>query len=490
MSRAVIHNPNAAEILAALLRQGIAPSGLTVDSRKIRPGMAFAAYPGEAGDGRRYIAAAIAAGASAILWEQNEFVWPAEFGNVPNIPVADLKNKLGGIAAQLYGDPSRDLWITGVTGTNGKTSCTQWLAQAFSALGRKTAVIGTLGNGFPPDLDYTGNTTPDAAVLQAALADYRAAGATGVAMEVSSHGLDQGRVNGVQFDVAVLTNLTRDHLDYHGDMASYAAAKAQLFAWPDLRYAVLNLDDEFGREMASKHQRGPVQVVGYGFERGNVRGSRLQLSSAGLAMTVNSDWGRAELQSSLLGRFNAHNLLASLAALLVSGVDLDAAIAALSAVDAVAGRMQAIGGNGQPLVVVDYAHTPDALEKVLSTLRELNSAGRVWCVFGCGGERDAGKRPLMGAIAMRLADRAVVTSDNPRNEDPQTIITAIRAGMNGNEMVAIDRAEAIAEAIKQARPGDVVLIAGKGHEDYQEIAGVKYPFSDLAVARQALEVRA
>lgn len=490
MSRAANHNHNAAEVLAALLRQGVAPGGLTADSRKIRPGMAFAAYPGEAGDGRRYIAAAIAAGAAAILWEQAGFIWPAEFGAVPNIPVTDLKDKVGEIAAQVYGDPSRELWVTGVTGTNGKTSCTQWLAQAFSALGRKTAVIGTLGNGFPPELEYTGNTTPDAAVLQAALAEYRAAGAAGVAMEVSSHGLDQGRVNGVQFDVAVLTNLTRDHLDYHGDMASYAAAKALLFAWPGLRYAVLNLDDEFGREMASKHQHGPVQVVGYGFERGNVRGSRLQLSSAGLAMTVESDWGRAELHSPLLGRFNAHNLLASLATLLVSGVGVDAAVAALSAVGAVAGRMQAIGGNGQPLVVVDYAHTPDALEKVLSSLRELNPAGRLWCVFGCGGERDAGKRPLMGAIAMRLADRVVVTSDNPRSEDPHAIIDAIRAGMNGNEMVAADRTQAIAEAIKQAQAGDVVLIAGKGHEDYQEIAGVKYPFSDLSVARQALEVRA
>ena len=488
MSRTAPHN--AANILAALTRQGVVLTGLTADSRQIRPGMAFAAYPGEAGDGRRYIAAAIKAGAVAVLWEAADFSWPVEFAGIPNVSVRDLKDSIGEIAALVYGDPSAGMWVIGVTGTNGKTSCTQWLAQSFTALGRKTAVIGTLGNGFPPELDYTGNTTPDAAVLQAALADYRAAGAVNVAMEVSSHGLDQGRVNGVQFDVAVLTNLTRDHLDYHGDMASYAGAKAKLFAWPGLRYAILNLDDEFGREQALNLQADAVQVVGYGFKQGNVRCSNLQLSTAGLVMQVETDWGNAELRSPLLGRFNAHNLLASLAAMLVSGVTLTDAVTALSQVTAVAGRMQAIGGGEQPLVVIDYAHTPDALEKVLMSLRELNPGGKMWCVFGCGGERDAGKRPLMGAIAMQQADQVMVTSDNPRGEDAQTIIAAIRAGMNGQEMVMADRAQAISAAITQAQAGDVVLVAGKGHEDYQEIAGVKYPFSDLLVARQALEARA
>ena len=487
MSRAATHN--AAGILAAFTRQGVAISGVTADSRQIKPGMVFAAYPGEAGDGRRYIAAAIQAGAVAVLWEQAGFSWPHEFAGVPNLAVPNLKGSIGEIAAQIYGDPSSDLWVVGVTGTNGKTTCTQWLAQGFTALARKTAVIGTLGNGFPPALDYTGNTTPDAAVLQAALADYRAAGAIGVAMEVSSHGLDQGRVNGVQFDVAVLTNLTRDHLDYHGDMASYAAAKARLFAWSGLRYAVLNLDDAFGRELAAQLQHTAVQVVGYGFAQGNVRGSHLQLSPAGLVMRVETDWGNAELHSSLLGRFNAHNLLASLATLLVSGVALTDAVTVLSTVTAVAGRMQAIGGGQQPLVVVDYAHTPDALEQVLMSLRELNPSGKVWCVFGCGGERDAGKRPLMGAIALQQADHVMVTSDNPRSENPQAIIASICAGMDGTEMVTVDRAQAIINVIAQANVGDVVLVAGKGHEDYQEIAGVKYPFSDVLVASQALEAR-
>ena len=481
---------NAADILAALMRQGIAVAGMTVDSRQVKPGMVFAAYPGEAGDGRLHVAAASKAGAVAILWEQADFNWPEELGSVPNIPVHDLKDKVGEIAAQIYGNPSHDLWVMGVTGTNGKTSCTQWLAQGFAALCRKTAVVGTLGNGFPPKLDYTGNTTPDAAVLQASLAQYRDAEAAGVAMEVSSHGLDQGRVNGVQFDVAVLTNLTRDHLDYHGDMDSYAKAKARLFEWPGLGYAILNLDDAFGRELAAKHAQGPAKVIGYGFEHGNVVGKDLMLSPTGLVMTIESDWGCAEMHSPLLGRFNAQNLLACLAVMLVSGVALQDAVAALSTVKAVDGRMQTIGGNLAPLVVIDYAHTPDALEKVLMSLRELNSTGQIWCVFGCGGERDAGKRPIMGEIAMRLADRVMVTSDNPRGENPQEIIAAIRTGMNGLEQVEANRALAIAKVVASAKVGDVVLVAGKGHEDYQEIAGIKYPFRDLLVASQALEARA
>ena len=477
------------EVLADFARLGVVLTGLTTDSRHIKPGMAFAAYPGAAGDGRDYIGAAIAAGAAAVLWEAADFSWAAAWAKVPNLAVRDLKVKVGAIAAQVYGNPGRDLWTIGVTGTNGKTSCTQWLAQSLTGLSRKAAVMGTLGNGFIPDLVYTGNTTTDAALLQATLANYRAAGATSVVMEVSSHGLDQGRVNGVEFDVAVLTNLSRDHLDYHGDMASYAAAKARLFDWPELRYAVLNLDDAFGRELAARHPVNTAQVVGYGFEQGEVRGSELRLSPAGLEMQVATPWGRAELRASLLGRFNAHNLLACLATLLVSEVTLDAAIRVLSAVTPVAGRMQALGGQGAPWIVIDYAHSPDALEKVLLTLREMHLNGKLWCVFGCGGERDAGKRPLMGAIASRWADQVVVTSDNPRSEDPLAIIAAVRAGMNGQEMVEANRAQAIAEVVAQAQVGDVVLIAGKGHEDYQEVAGVKYPFSDLQVAQQSLELR-
>ena len=479
----------ASEVLADFARLGVSLTGLTTDSRQLKPGMAFAAYPGTAGDGRDYIGAAIAAGAAAVLWDAADFSWVPAWGKVPNLAVRDLKSRVGSIAAQIYGNPGRDLWTIGVTGTNGKTSCTQWMAQGLNSLSRKTAVMGTLGNGFLPDLIYTGNTTTDAALLQATLAGYRDAGATAVVMEVSSHGLAQGRVTGVEFDVAVLTNLSRDHLDYHGDMASYAAAKARLFDWPELRYAVLNLDDAFGRELAAKRPVNTAQVVGYGFEQGEVRGSELQLSPAGLVLQVTTPWGQAELHSSLLGRFNAHNLLACLATLLVSEVTLADAIHVLSAIAPVAGRMQALGGDGAPWVVIDYAHSPDALEKVLLTLREIHLAGKVWCVFGCGGERDVGKRPLMGAIASRWADQVMVTSDNPRSEDPLAIIAAVRAGMNGNEMVEANRAQAIAEVVARAQVGDVVLIAGKGHEDYQEIAGVKYPFSDLQAAQQSLEIR-
>ncbi len=476
----------AADILVAFAHLGV--TGITSDSRQVRAAMVFAAYPGEAGDGRNYIAAAVAAGAAAVVWEAADFEWPVAFAQVPNFAVPGLRDVLGEIAAAVYGKPSETMWVIGVTGTNGKTSCTQWIAQSLNVLARKTAIIGTLGNGIPPDLHYTGNTTPDATVVQAALRDYRESGATALAMEVSSHGLDQGRVCGVQFDVAVLTNFTQDHLDYHGDMATYATAKSKLFAWPNLRYAILNSDDVLGRELVSK--TSATSVVTYGFDVADVRGSDLQLSLAGLHMQVDTPWGAGRLSSALLGRFNAHNLLATLAVLLVSDVAFDDALRVLAQVQPVAGRMQTLGGGVQPLVVVDYAHTPDALEKVLQTLRELNPVGKLWCVFGCGGERDAGKRPLMGAAVSQYADRAMVTSDNPRSEQPQQIIDAIRAGMNGQEMVEIDRALAINSVIAQAQAGDVVLIAGKGHEDYQEVAGVKYPFSDVQVAQLALKASA
>jgi UDP-N-acetylmuramoyl-L-alanyl-D-glutamate--2,6-diaminopimelate ligase len=478
------HAQTAAKVIAAFAHLGV--TGITSDSRQIQAGMVFAAYPGEAGDGRRYIAAAIATGAVAVVWEAADFVWQSEFAAVPNISVVDLRDALGDIAASVYGNASADMWVIGVTGTNGKTSCTQWIAQALNQLTRKTAIIGTLGNGIPPDLHYTGNTTPDATLVQAALREYHDADAQAVAMEVSSHGLDQGRVHGVQFDIAVLTNFTQDHLDYHGDMASYAAVKSRLFNWSGLRYAILNIDDELGRQLA---MQTAAKVVSYGFSAADVRGSDLQLSLTGLSMQVDTPWGSGRLTSVLLGRFNAHNLLASLAVLLVSDVPFADALRTLGQSHAVAGRMQTLGGDSQPLVVVDYAHTPDALEKVLQTLRELNPAGQLWCVFGCGGDRDVGKRPLMGAVASRYADKLILTSDNPRSEDPLAIIAAIRAGTDGLASVVLDRAQAINSVIQQARAGDVVLIAGKGHEDYQEVAGVKQPFSDVTVAQVALQAR-
>ncbi|MFA5241843.1 MAG: UDP-N-acetylmuramoyl-L-alanyl-D-glutamate--2,6-diaminopimelate ligase [Sulfuricella sp.] len=465
---------------------------LIADSRRIQPGDAFAAYPGDEADGRDFIPQAIAAGANAVLWDSDGFSWNDDW-KVPGLGIAGLRQAIGEIASRVCGDPSKLLWTVGVTGTNGKTSCAHWIARCLAEAGRKTALIGTLGNGFPNELSSTANTTPDAVTLHNLLRHYQEQGASAVAMEVSSHGLHQGRVNGVHFDVALLTNLSRDHLDYHGDMASYAAAKATLFDWPGLEYAVLNLDDPFGVELAGKLGCSGVKVVGYGFEgeaKGchmRIKGRALGMDENGLRFEVATPWGKAAISSAMLGRFNASNLLGTLAVLLVSGIPLEAAVAALAQVKAVAGRVQQLGGAGKPLVVVDYAHTPDALEKVLQTLREIKSAqASLICVFGCGGNRDKGKRPLMGAAASRLADSAIVTSDNPRNEDPRTILAEITSAMEANFHIEEDRAAAIDRAIRQARPGDIVLIAGKGHEDYQEIKGVKLPFNDAEVAQRAL----
>ncbi len=464
------------------------PRKLTADSRKVDAETLFMAYPGERLDGRDFIAQAVAQGAAAVLWEREGFAWNPSW-QVPNAGVMGLRAHAGEVADAFYGQPSSKLWMVGVTGTNGKTSCSHWLSQAFTALGRKTAAVGTLGNGFSGALSEAVNTTPDPILLHGLLAEYLAQGAAGVAMEVSSHGLVQGRVNGVHFDVAVLTNLSRDHLDYHGDMAAYAAAKKQLFQWPGLGCAVLNADEAFGREIAEELRDAEVRVLTYGLQGGDVRGSGLMLDQNGMRMDVTTPMGQARLEVAVVGKFNASNLLAVLATLLASEVSLAEAVEVLNAVKPVAGRMQRLGGQGKPLVVVDYAHTPDALEKVLAALRE-QTAGKLVCVFGCGGNRDKGKRPLMGEAASRLADEVIVTSDNPRHEAPLAIIEDILAGMDGNYVVEADRAAAIARAIEQAAEGDVVLLAGKGHEDYQEIDGVRLPFSDLEVARRALEVTA
>jgi UDP-N-acetylmuramoyl-L-alanyl-D-glutamate--2,6-diaminopimelate ligase len=486
---------DAATIVAALLHQGGRAEGISSDSRQVRSGMLFAAYPGLRQDGRHYIAAALAAGASGVVWEAADFVWPVEFSAVPNVPVMGLKSRLGELAAYVYGDASRGLWMVGVTGTNGKTSCTHWLARAMNGVARKTAVMGTLGNGLPDALQQTGNTTPDAAVVQQTLAAFRQQGVIAVAVEVSSEGLDQGRVDAVQFDVAVLTNLTRDHLDYHGDMASYAAAKARLFDWPGLAYAIVNRDDAFGRELLACPAAG-VQRLAYGLGDGmggelkaDVHGHGIRIAGNGLAMQVDTPWGSSEIQAPVLGKFNASNLLAVLGVLLVSGITLTEAAEQIALLHPPAGRMQTLGAGGEPLVVVDYAHTPDALEQVLLTLRAL-TPGTLWCVLGCGGDRDVGKRPLMGEVASRLADRVVLTADNPRSEQVLDIIADMRAGMTGDETVEPDRRAAIFSVVTQARAGDVVLVAGKGHEDYQEIAGVKYPFRDVSVAQEALACKA
>jgi len=475
---------------------GVKISRLATDSRAVLPSDTFVAYPGDRADGRQFIPQAIANGANAVIWDANGFKWNDAW-HVPNLAVTDLRHHAGEIAAYVYGNPSGKLWMVGVTGTNGKTSCSHWIAQSFGALGKKTALVGTLGNGFPGALQPALNTTPDAVRLHGLLADYLMQGAQAVAMEVSSHALQQGRVNGVEYNVALLTNLSRDHLDYHGDMQHYAAAKRRLFDWRRLKYAVLNLDDEFGVQLATQLQDAEVEVVGYGLNDAALKlaehlglrmvyGGALQMNSQGICLQVHSSWGGAALHSPLVGRFNAENLLGAMAVLLVSGMTLDNAVRELSRANAVPGRMQTFGGNGHPSVVVDYAHTPDALEKVLQALREV-TGGKLVCVFGCGGDRDRGKRPMMGTIAAKLADGCIVTSDNPRSEEPADIIAAVVSGMNKwNYRIIEDRAEAIMRAIHDADAADTVLLAGKGHESYQEINGVKHPFSDIDAAQRAL----
>lgn len=485
---------------------GVAIKNLVADSRLVKPGDTFLAYAGENTDGRKFIPQAIVAGVNAILWDPNNFTWNPNW-HIPSLPIEGLKANAGLIASHVYGHPSEKLWMVGITGTNGKTSCSHWYAQAMASLGKKTAVLGTLGSGFSGDLDLTENTTPDATVLQRSLGQYVAQGAQVAVMEVSSHGLVQGRVNGTAFSIAMLTNLSRDHLDYHKDMNAYAAAKARLFFWPGLKYAVINMDDVLGVELSRQISNKSTKILGYGFyfpekrypdSFSMVYGSNLKFDIDGLEFDIEFEDNHEHLKVGLLGKFNASNLLAVAATMLASGIRLPDVVRVLQSVQPIPGRMQKYGGVDQPIVIVDYAHTPDALEKVLCTLRELLRTmnqknemakhGRLIGVVGCGGDRDRGKRALIGEVATRLADEVIFTSDNPRSEDPMEIIKDIVAGTTKtNYQIEIDRALAIYQVMANARKGDMILIAGKGHEKYQEIKGKKLPFSDGDVVRQVLK---
>jgi UDP-N-acetylmuramoyl-L-alanyl-D-glutamate--2,6-diaminopimelate ligase len=455
---------------------------LTSDSRRAAPGTAFFAWPGEAADGRRYIGDAIARGAAAVVWEKEDFSWNSAL-RVPQAGIKNLKEKAGDLANQFYSRPSESLWMCGVTGTNGKTTCSQWIAAALAQGGEKTAVVGTLGAGFPDRLNPVANTTPDALEIHSLLKDFRDQGAAATAMEVSSHGLDQGRVNGVAFDCALFTNLTHDHLDYHRSMQAYGAAKAKLFESPGLETAVINLDDPFGRELA---KRTRARVLGYGFSQDAfLVGERTGQNT--LKVRTNSE--SIEVAFPHVGTFNLSNALGVLGCLIARGLSFKESAQRLSKLPSVPGRMQTVGDR--PLVVVDYAHTPDALEKVLAALKPVAQArgGKLAVVFGAGGDRDPAKRPAMGAVASRLADRVMLTSDNPRSEDPLAIIDAIRRGTTGRVAADSDRESAIRSAIAEADGADVILVAGKGHETTQEIAGRRTPFSDLDVAAAALGAR-
>lgn len=459
-------------------------TGLTLDSREAGPGMVFFALPGRRHDGRDHIAQAVEAGAAAVVYETEG---GAQFsGAVPMLGIDGLASQLSAIAGRFYGEPSSQLGLVGVTGTNGKTSVSQMLAQAFSARGEPCGVIGTLGSGLVGELLDHGMTTPDALRVQQQLAQMRDAGARRVCMEVSSHALDQGRVAALDFDIAIFTNLSLDHLDYHGDMESYGAAKAKLFQRP-LNMAVINLDDDFGQRLAPSCA---APVLGYSTQRSSadLYAAEARFDSDGIHALLHYQGQQAELHSELLGAFNLSNLLAVVGSLLAAGVSLAESAALVSRVAPPAGRMQRLGGGGRPLVVIDYAHTPDALEKALAALRA-HTAGRLTCLFGCGGDRDNGKRPQMGRIAEQGADRVVITDDNPRGEASCCIIEQICRGIEAPQRVTVlaNRAEAIAHTISRAQADDVILIAGKGHETYQEIRGVRHPFNDLQQAELALE---
>ena len=476
------------DVFRQLAAQGAMIERLSSDSRRCTPGVAFLAYPGEAADGRAHIEEAIVRGASAVLWEQKDFAWRQEW-RVPNVSVPGLKQRAGALAHEFYGRPSEALWICGVTGTNGKTSCSQWIAALLGKKGRKAGVIGTLGSGYPGALAAGINTTPDAVETQFLLKSFLNQGASAVAMEVSSHGLVQGRLNGVRFACALFTNLSHDHLDYHGSMSAYAEAKARLFDVPGLEAAVLNLDDALGVQLA-RRLSGRVRTIGYSLASASAGVDEYvaAVRITGAQVEIDSSWGRVQASIPQLGRFNVANALGVLGCLVANGISFDEGAALLATLPPVPGRMQAVGQ--EPLVVIDYAHTPDALQNVLQALRPVAAArgGRLAVVFGAGGDRDPTKRPLMGAIAARLADRVLITSDNPRSEDPLLIIDAIRRGAPGCEAEP-DRARAIDKMISESEKQDVILIAGKGHETYQEIAGRRLHFSDEEHARAALERR-
>jgi UDP-N-acetylmuramoyl-L-alanyl-D-glutamate--2,6-diaminopimelate ligase len=464
---------------------------LRTDSRQVMPGDAFIAWPGYARDGREYVAAALAAGASTCLVEEADV---ERFGfvdaRVASLP--GLKARTGEIAAAFFGTPTDTLDVIAVTGTNGKTSSAWWIAQASAQLGKRCGVVGTLGIGEPPKLDYNGLTTPDPVLLQAAFARMRDQDFSACAIEASSIGIVEGRLAGTAVRVAVFTNFTQDHLDYHGDMNAYWVAKRALFGFPGMRAAVINLDDAKGDSLAAELASLDVWTTGVQRRDARLTARDLRYTGDGLAFTLHEGGEGVDVQTGLIGDYNAANLLGVAGALRAQGHALADVARALARVTPVPGRMQRVGnGRELPQVVIDYAHTPDALDKALSALQGLAAArgGELVCVFGCGGDRDRGKRPQMGAIAARLSGRVVVTTDNPRTEAPAQILADITAAAPAATVIEA-REEAIRAAITQAGARDIVLIAGKGHEDYQEVNGVRRPFSDVAEARAALLERA
>jgi UDP-N-acetylmuramoyl-L-alanyl-D-glutamate--2,6-diaminopimelate ligase len=485
-------------------------SDVTLDSRAAGPGALFLACQGHGRHGAEFVGEALTRGARAVLYEPSagapELVEAGLSGfardggggadDVFVAAVPHLSRHVGTIADRFFGEPSQAVTVAGITGTNGKTTCAWLLAQALSQCDRPAAYMGTIGFGFPGVLAATEHTTADAVTVHRRLAAMRELGAEVVSMEVSSHALDQHRVGGVRFHTAAFTNLTRDHLDYHGTMTAYADAKARLFAWPGLALRVINVDDEFGARLAGQFSAAQLVITTRaGDERAQPAGAgvvsavRVEAAISGLIIDVESSWGAARLNVPLIGEFNADNALTVLAVLLAWDIPLARAVAALESCRAAPGRMEAFGGRDEaPLAIVDYSHTPDALAKALRAARR-HCRGRLRVVFGCGGDRDPGKRPMMGRIAAELADELVVTDDNPRSEPPERIVADILAGIPAGAAARVEHDRALAIRTTLARSGaeDVVLIAGKGHEEYQIYGSERRPFSDQSVARAALE---
>lgn len=456
------------------------PRDISLDSRRIGDGGLFLACAG-LGDrhGLDHVDEAVRRGAAIVLWEPVPGRAPPTLP-VPAIAVPELSRLAGHIADRFFGQPSRHLRVVGITGTNGKTSISHLVAEALERAGQPAGLLGTLGAGRPGHLAAVSHTTADAVTVQAQLAELEQAGATRAAMEVSSHGLSQHRVDAVRFPGAVFSNLSHDHLDYHGHETAYAEAKRQLFTHPELEWAVINADDYWSDHMASALS-SDTRCIRISGQDGSPAGESVRFRhyprSDGLRVAISGVLGEVTIDSRWMGHFNAFNLTAAFAVLRLEGVPADKAAAVLGAVPAVAGRMERFGGCRQPAVVVDYAHTPDALTQVLGSLRE-HTGGRLWCVFGCGGDRDREKRPVMGQIAARLADEVIVTDDNPRSESGEQIVADILRGAGRDARVCRDRGEAIQQAISRARPGDVVLIAGKGHEAVQIVGEERRRFSD------------
>jgi UDP-N-acetylmuramoyl-L-alanyl-D-glutamate--2,6-diaminopimelate ligase len=492
-----LHNPQEA---AGWLHSRVSGT-LHCDSRKVAAGDGFIAWPGAATDGRMHVHSAIAQGAAACLVER-EGVQAFDFDTPAVATYAQLKAATGPIAAVFFGEPTERLDVLAVTGTNGKTSTAWWLAQALSNVRSPTGasapyacgLVGTLGIGRPPDVDFVGLTTPDPVLLQREFRHFLDDGLKACAIEASSVGIVERRLDGTHIRVAVFTNFTQDHLDYHGTMEAYWEAKAELFRWPGLRSAVVNVDDEKGMAL-SQSLKGHIDLWTMSCEGpARLRAQDIDYGEHGLRFTVREGEQRHSLATQLIGQYNVSNLLGVIAAMRALGVGLAEAVQACGSLLPVPGRMERLREPGKPVVAVDYAHTPDALDKALQALKPLarQRGGKLWCVFGCGGDRDPTKRPLMAAVVEKNADRVVVTSDNPRSEKPENIISQILLGLSHDECVEVqaDRALAIAETVAAAAAEDVVLVAGKGHEDYQEVAGVKLPFSDKVHAQAALDARA